>query len=378
MNQKINIKNLGILTFSAILFTWAIFNMQTVANICDYIISLLFPFILGLFIAIILNIPMRNIEKFLNRKSKKKKKLKRIFAIALSIVIILLVIALLLLFVIPEIYNIAREIANHVPYYKEQFNNFINWIQQKFPDISVETLEVSIDKSLDSAKNGIFSNIPNLISSTIQIAKSTMGAITTLLLSIILAIYILMQKEKLKKQLNSLCITYLKENVANRVIYIFRLFINKFSNFFSPVYFEAILFGIMCFIGMSILQIPYAVEVSALVGFTALIPVIGSFIGMIIGVILIVTTSPIKALIFAILIFILQQIDGNLLYPRFVGEAVDLPGIWVLISVMIGGKVMGLIGTLIAVPIGAIIYALVKERIYSYKNKQDEKVFENE
>ena len=253
-------------------------------------------------------------------------------------------------------------------------NNFSNWIQQKFPDISVETFETSIDKMLDNMKNGIFSNIPNLITSTIEIAKDIVGALTTLFLSIVLAIYILMQKEKLKKQLNSVCVTYLRENIANKVMYIFKLFIKKFSDFISPAYFEAIIFGIMCFIGMSILKIPYAVEVSTLVGFTALIPVIGAYIGMAIGVILIVTTAPIKALLFAILIFILQQIDGNLIYPKFVGDAVNLPGIWVLVSVMIGGNVMGIVGTIIAVPIGAIVYELIKERIY---NSSDAKITEN-
>ncbi len=358
MAKNINIKELIILIFSIVIFIFAIFNFNIVINIFSYIIAILFPLFLGLLIAFILNIPMKFVEKQLNKKSKKRKKLKRILSILLSFILIIAIISLLLLIVIPEIYALIKTLIANIPFYEAKINEIINGLKEQFPNINLTT-----PKNADKTINDIILEMPSIVSFSLQIAKSAIGAVATLFLALILAFNILMHKEMLKKEFNQICNTYLKKETANKVIHITKLFIKKFENFITPVYIEAIIFGIICYIGMKIMQIPYAGEISCLVGFTALIPVIGVYIGMIIGTLLIVQASPLMAIVFIIFIFILKEIDSNIIYPKFVGDAVGLPSIWVIVSVMIGGSMFGLLGMLLAVPIGSIIYTLIKEDI---------------
>jgi len=369
--QNIDIKKLGILIFSAIVFTFAIFNLNIVLAILKFIIAVLFPLILAIFIAFILNIPMKYFEKLLNRKSKKKKKLKRVIAIVLSVLLVIFITSLLLLIVIPEIYSIIKTLINNIPLYEDYLGNFLLSLKEQFPNLDLKEINTYFNDAFTDIKNGIFLKAPDLISFSIEVAKNAIGLITSLFLAIILSFNILMEKEKLKKQLNQFCYAYLKKEKADKVIYIIKLFSKKFSDFISPVYIEAVLFGIICYISMRVLHIPYAGEISCLVGFMAFIPVVGVYIGMIIGGILIVSTAPIKALIFIILMFILKEVDSNILYPRFIGKAVGLPAIWVLVSVMIGAGLFGLLGMLFAVPVGSIIYTLVLEDIKKKNNKKD-------
>lgn len=366
--KNIDIKKLGILVFSAILFAFAIFNLNIVFGLLKFILSVLFPLGLAIIIAFILNIPMKFFEKQFNKKSKKKRKLKRVIAIILSVLLVVSIIALLLLIVIPEIYSIIKTLINNIPVYEKWLSNFFNSLKDQFPNLDLKALDTYFDEAFTDIKNGVFLKVPDLINFSIEFAKNMIGLFTSLFLAIILAFNILMEKEKLKKQLNKVCYTYMKKENADKTVYIIKLFSKKFSDFISPVYIEALLFGLVCYVSMHIFHIPYAGEIACLVGFTALIPVVGVYIGMIIGAILIVSTAPIKALIFIILMFILKEVDSNIIYPRFVGKAVGLPAIWVLVSVMIGAGLFGLIGMLFAVPIGSIIYTLVLDDI-KRKNK---------
>ena len=369
--KEINIKKLGILIFSAIIFAFAIFNLNIVFEILKFVLAVLFPLFLAILIAFILNIPMKYFEKLFNKKSKKRKKLKRVIAIILSVLLVLSIISLLLFLVIPEIYSIVKTLINNIPFYEKQIENFFISLQNQFPNLDLKAIDNYFNDAFTDIKNGVFLKAPDLIEFSIELAKNAIGLLTSLFLAIILAFNILMEKEKLKKQLNKVCYTYLTKEKAEKTLYIVKLFSKKFSDFISPVYIEAFLFGIVCYISMHIFHIPYAGEIACLVGFLALIPVVGVYIGMIIGAILIVSTAPIKALIFIILMFILKEIDSNIIYPRFVGEAVGLPAIWVLVSVMIGAGLFGILGMLFAVPIGSIIYTLISDDIKKKNSKKD-------
>ena len=363
MKEKFTIKNVLIIIAFTILFTWMVFNMSEVKNIVDYIISLLSPFIIGFFIALILNIPMRFFEK----RMKEAKKAKRVLALFASILIVLIIITLLMSIIIPAIRDIVSVLYENIPYYKEKLADFVDWLNKTLPNVNFNKLEDTIDSNMDTIQVNMTNNILSLLGTTIQIAKNTFHTILKIFLSIVIACYILVYKENLKNHMKKFAYAYFKKDRADKMIYIGKLFITKFNSFITPAYSEAILIGIICVIGCLILRIPYATTIGILVGITALIPIVGLYIGMFIGALLIVAISPIKAIVFILFMIVLQQIDSNLIYPKLVGDAVGLPELGVLFSVVVLGAFMGVVGMLIAVPVGAIIYTLINDKVEKVK-----------
>ena len=186
-------------------------------------------------------------------------------------------------------------------------------------------------------------------------------------MGVIFAVYMLMQKEKLTSQLKRLVRAYLPEEKAQKLLYVGHITNDTFKKFFGGQFIEAILLGVLCFIGMTIFGMPYALTISVLVGVTALIPVFGAFFGTAIGAILILAVNPMQAFWFVVYIIVLQQIDGNFIYPKIVGDSVGLPGIWVMLAVLVGGNSLGIIGMLIGVPIASVAYKLIKEYVEKKK-----------
>ena len=223
-------------------------------------------------------------------------------------------------------------------------------------------------------------NSKDVITVTTEVATSLIAIISKAVIAIVFAIYIIAQKETLKRQFNKLMSAYLKPRTVNRINKYASMANTTFSNFVTGQCLEALIFGSLCFLGMLILRLPYATTIAVLLGFTALIPVFGAFIGTFLGAFLILMISPIKAIIFVVFILVLQQIEGNLIYPKVVGKSVGLPGIWVLLSVTIGASVGGILGMLIATPLCSLLYILlrqaVNDRINSNKivNRVKEKV----
>lgn len=362
--EKINFKKITLYVISIIIFIWALFNLSLVGNILSYVIAVLFPFLLGTLFALILNIPMKFFErKFRGKKDTKINKLKRGIALILSVILIILVIALIIVLILPQLIKVTQGIISHIPYYQEQLNNILDKLELRFPDVSFVRVRESISTSILNLKDGVINQIPSLLNSTVSIATTAIGVVMNFIIAVVFAFYILMDKERLKQQLTKVAYAYLKESKARKIIHTVKAFVRCFSDFVSAQFMEVIIISTICSIGLSILRMPYAVPVGILVGICAIIPFIGTTIGMIIGAILIVSVSPIKTVVFVVFILIIQQIDGNIIYPRVVGNRVGLPGIWVIFAIVIGSSLFGIIGAIIAVPIGSTIYFLIKEKI---------------
>ena len=353
---------------------WIINNINEVYKIFDYFIKITLPFILGGCLAFIINIPMSFFENKLikrSKKSTKKQNMKfiRIISMIIAIAIILLIIVLVVNLIIPRLIEVINLLIENIPYYIEETTKFAKDHSENIPNINQMLNKINEEE----IQQQIITIIPNLLSSSISLVSNIISGVANFFIATIFAIYILIDKEKLKIQAKKILYAYLSKEKSNKIINISRLSKKIFKNFLTVQCLEALILGSLCTIGMLILRIPYAMSIGVLIGVTALIPVIGAFIGIIIGVILIVVVNPIKTITFVVFVIILQQLEGNFIYPKVVGNSVGLPGIWVLFAVTIGGSIGGIIGMLIGVPIMTIIYNLLKNKV---NNKVEEHIKE--
>ena len=352
-----------IIILGIILF-WALFNLKTIGNVLGRIFAILFPLILGAFIALVLNIPMKFFEEKFRGKNKRGKTSigERILAILLSIIIIVFVFTLVINLVVPELIKVTKLLINNIPYYREEINNLFSKLQTSYPDINFEAFQETLNTKLDEIKNGLITNSPNLLTSSIKMVQGLFSGLAQFLIALVFAFYILTGKDRLRKQTVRFANTYLKDK-AKTALKVLNMLINNFGSFIGAQCVEAIILGVLCTVGMLFLGLPYAVTIGVVVGVTALVPIVGAFVGMGIGAILILSVSPVKALIFLVFLSVLQQIETNIIYPKVVGTKTGLPGIWVLVAIVIGGSLMGVGGMLLAVPIGKTIYILVNEKM---------------
>lgn len=339
-----------------------------ITNFIGDILDVLYPFILGGSLAFIINIPMSFLErKFLEEKTRKgkprfrSKKLARALALILSVLFILSILFLIIKLIVPELINVFKLLIDKIPYYVKEFNVYMENNKENMEWLNEIISGININE--DSLKNEIINLVKNVVTSSISFVGSVFGVVADFIISIVFAAYILTSKEKLKGQFKRFFKAYMTPKKYESVMNVLRVTRNTFSSFFTVQCLEATILGTLCIIGMLLFKIPYAISIGVLIGVTALIPVIGAFIGIIVGVILILAVEPAKVLPFVIFVLILQQIEGNLIYPRVVGESVGLPGIWVLMAVSIGGSLFGIVGMLVGVPIASVIYILLKRNI---------------
>ena len=363
-----------IVAFGIILF-WILNNLTLFGTAITTLCRILSPFIIGAAIAFIINIPMTIFENkvFVKRKqtkNNKKKdetqkisKTKRLLCILLSFLIIILVLIGVLRLVIPEIISAISAMVAYIP---ELFNNIQSWAIQKmtdYPEIR-EGLE-NILLNLESFSSNVIEYLTdigtNLLTSSFGIISSTISGIARTIIAIIFSIYVLLDKEKIFIQLKKFTYAFCSKNVADNICKIATMSKNAFNNFITGQFTECIILGCLCAIGMLILRLPYSATVGVLVAITAIIPIVGAFIGGFIGVILLLPVSFAKAIIFLIFFIILQQMENNLIYPKVVGESVGVPRILVLIAITVGGALWGAIGMIIALPLTSVLYTLVRE-----------------
>lgn len=368
--NKDDLKKIFKIVFFAAIIFWGVSNIDIVMGFINNFIEIISPFILGGFLAFIINIPMAALEKRLLKPRKSKKtgkefKLNKKVARALSLILSLIFIALILFgifkLVVPELINVIKLLIEKVPYYAEQMHLFLQNSDEsgKF----VEEILANIEINQDSIKNELLKVISEVLSSSVSFVGAALGVLIDSIISIVFAAYILVSKEKLLNQFDRLFKAYLSPKWYKRITKVSNLTKNTFSTFFSVQCFEATILGLLCVLGMLILKIPYAVTVGVFVGVTALIPVVGAFIGIIIGAILIVSVEPFKVITFIIFVLILQQVETNLIYPKVVGDMIGLPGLWVLVAVSVGGSLFGLVGMLLGVPATSVVYTLLKENV---------------
>ncbi len=281
---------------------------------------------------------------------------------AVLILIIKLVFWLIIQIVIPQLMETFSVVLMGIPPVLEKLVKWLSQLEMPLPQIEdlVNSLNLNWPQLVQKALSYISSSVGSVFSITVTMLGNIGGIIFQFVVSLIFALYILSGKEKLKRQFCSLIDVYLKKETGNRIKYVLSTANDSFSKFIVGQCTEAVIIGALCTAGMIVLQFPYATMVGTLIGATALLPIIGAYIGAAVGAFMILTVSPIKAIAFLVFIVVLQQLEGNLIYPRVVGSSIGLPGIWVLAAVTIGGGLGGIIGMLLAVPITATIYKLIK------------------
>ena len=354
------------------LVIFALVNFSKIFTFLGKVISIFSPFLLGIILAFVLNVLNNFIEKKIFGKIKPSKiwnKIKRPLCITLSLILVFLTIFFVMNLLIPQLKNSASLFTDTLPAYKEDIIGILN----KF-DIDESTVN-KVGEYLDNfgkvITDYIKGNSKDVITVTTEVATSVVNIISKGIITLVFAIYMIAQKETLSRQINKVMKAYLKPKTINKINTVGTLANKTFSNFVTGQCLEALIFGSLVFVGMLIFRFPYASTIGVLLGFTALIPIFGAFIGTAIGFILIMMVSPVKAILFVVFIIVLQQIEGNLIYPRVVGKSIGLPGMWVLLSVTVGGSIGGILGMLIATPLCSLLCALftkmVNDRLKSNK-----------
>lgn len=350
---------------SAFLLYIAIHYWASVAKFLTALIGAAFPIILGFAFAFILNITMSFYEKryFPSSNNIKVIKSRRPVCLILTIITFILVITFIVLMVVPELISCLQTLLTSIPALLDTILSadiVKKYLPAELYD-DLKTLDISslIAQYSDVIKSGVLGTL----SSVVSYLTSFFSSLVTFVLAFVFAIYFLATKESFKAETIRLLKTYLRKEKYEKIVNVSEVFRSCFSRFFVGQFIEAVILGSLCALGMMLLKIPYYGMIGALVGFMALIPIVGAFLGVAIGMILIVTVEPVKALVFLIFILILQQIEGNLIYPRVVGGSIELPAVWVLASITIGGALFGIIGIVISVPLTASLYKLVKSDI---------------
>lgn len=341
-----------------------------VLSIIDKIIDIIFPFLVGCGMAYIWSLFQNPIEKIIFPRSKKKilQKLRRPLSIIVSLLVLLGIIVLILYLVLPQIYNSIVVIAESAPLLAENLRTWfldvtsgLNWaegIRENVRNLSIdwEELAKTIGDALQNSAGGILGSALNII-------ENTVGFFVAAFTAIVFAIYLLFLKEKLIHQSKRVGKAYLPEKHWQRVGYVLSVLNETFSKFFKGQVLDAFVVGALLFIAMLIFRMPYALTISVVVMVTALIPMIGAFIGGAVGFLMIAVTDFRQAVIFLIILIVIQQLEGDLIYPKIVGDSVGLPGIWVFSAVIVGGAIAGPLGMIIGVPLLASIYKIFRKNV---------------
>lgn len=360
-------------------------KLSVVGVAVNWVFGILSPILIGFIIAFVLNLPMRGLEKlwdtcelgikkFINKKRKKKTSeevhvgrfseiVRRPLCLLLSILIIVAILAAVVNLVLPELGNAIRLLVEGVP---EWLKKAMEWCMQyaaEYPFIYDTIMEINIDweTTAKGLLNLIGTGTIGVVGNTLTSIIGALGGIVDFVIALIFGIYVLLNKETLSGQVKKLFQAFLPDKIRNTVLHVATTAHGIFSAFITGQCIEAVILGSLCAIGMLIFRFPYAAMIGVLVGVTALIPVVGAFIGAGVGAFLILMNDPFQALMFIIFIVVLQQIEGNVIYPKVVGNSVGLPAMWVLAAVTVGGSIGGIAGMLFAVPTASVVYTLLRE-----------------
>ena len=358
-----------LIVFTAFLVV-ALWKFDVVIEVLKSIWKIVFPFALGGAIAFVINVPMSFLEKKILRKIKEEnktgKKAARPISLLLTIILAAGVMVLVIFGVIPQLTrtmgSLMISIANFVP----QMQNWIRDFSHNNQEIMklVNQVQFNQDQAIKWGISILGSGAGNMMNTTMSAVGSIVSGFATFFIAFSFACYILFQKEKLHVQIRKVFFAFIPKQKAEAFLKICSLTYQTFANFLTGQCVEAVILGSMFVVTLSILKMPYALLIGTLIAFTALIPIFGAFIGCAVGCFLIFMISPKQAILFIIVFLILQQIEGNLIYPHVVGGSVGLPSIWVLAAVTIGGNLMGIVGMLIFIPLVSVLYTIFREFVY--------------
>lgn len=379
--SKENMKKIMMLIVFTVLVLVGLLNFGAVLGAIVFLFRIIYPFALGGAIAFIINIPMKFVEEKIfrcrqlqqGRLGKVAKKMSRPLSLVIALILIVTVIAIVFGVVMPQlgttIYRLSVDIRSFVPelqrWAMKTFNDYpqiIDWLN---------TLEIDWEGLMQNAVTFLRNGATDLLGSTVSIASAVVSAATNFVIAFVFSMYIVLQKERLSVQVRKIMYAFLPKKGADWIDQVASLAYTTFSHFFTGQCLEAVILGSMFFIAMTIFKFPYALLVGILVAFTALIPIFGAFIGCVVGAFLILMENPMQAVLFVVMFLILQQIEGNLIYPHVVGSSVGLPSIWVLVAVTVGGSLMGIVGMLIFIPLMSVCYTLFRQWVYDRLKKRE-------
>lgn len=368
--SKEKIKQICMLMVLAALLILTVIYSHDIWRGVKFVFDIAMPFVVGGVVAFVLNIPLKSFEEKLLRKWKGKAadKLKRPVSMLLSIIVVVLIINIVVITVVPQITKAVAVLGLKIPRFIDGVIDQLERWSTDYPQLAeqlaaLEKLEIKWDSLIDTAVNFLKNGVGSMLTSTVSVASGIIGGVMKMIISLIFALSILSQKEKLGNQGKRILEAYLPEKWEQRILKVLSMLYKNFSNFITGQCLEAVILGTMFVISMTILRMPYAVMVGVLVAFTALIPMVGAFIGCAVGAFLILIENPILSLWFIVLFVVLQQIEGNLIYPKVVGNSVGLPSIWVLMAVSLGGSLAGVAGMLFFIPLSSTLYALLRESV---------------
>lgn len=374
--NKENMRKIRELIVFTIVILMALWKYTLVVDVLGFVLNIIFPFLLGGAIAFILNVPMSFLERQIfgngNTQAKPVQRIARPCSLTLTVLCVIGIIALVMFVVIPQLgstfVSLGKSIQDFMPsailWMEELFHN-----NEEIMDL-LGDLNMDWDKILDSVVSFFKSGAGNVLNSTMSAAKSIISSVTTFFIAFVFSCYILLQKEKLRVQVQKIFYAYLPGKIVEKILDICSLTYRTFSSFLAGQCVEALILGMMFLVAMWILRLPYALLVGVLIAFTALIPIFGAFIGCVVGAFLILMVDPVKALTFVAMFLVLQQVEGNLIYPKVVGNSVGLPSIWVLAAVSIGGSLMGVVGMLVFIPLVSVVYILFRGDVYKRLEKK--------
>ncbi|MGM9660488.1 MAG: AI-2E family transporter [Faecousia sp.] len=363
--DKSVIKKLFVLIAGCILFAWLVLDTARATAMFSAVWNLFSPFVVGAGMAFVFNVPMRAIERQL--ADLRRSGLRRTLSIILTLFCLILIIMFVFELLIPQIRLTVASLSQTIPVFVENTAASLKVAMEDHPEMSAwiqETLKLeSLDwSSILKETLGFLSNqVSTVMGGAVSVIGNVTGAIVNAVISIAFAIYCLARKEILARQGRRILYSLVSENHADEVIRVLRLTNATFSNFISGQCLEACILGCLFAVVMAIFKMPYIPLVSVIIAVTALIPVVGAFVGCIVGAFFILVNNPIQAVTFVIMFLIIQQLENNLIYPRVVGTSIGLPGMWVLVAVTVGGDLMGVGGMLLMIPVTSVLYALLRE-----------------
>ena len=368
--NKMNIKKIRELIAFTVLLVVALWKFDVVIHVIKELWGIVFPFALGGAIAFVINVPMSFLEKKLFDKSKKSnktgRKLARPVSLILTVVLLFGVIALVMLGVIPQLTRTMGSLMLSIADFIPQMQSWIREFSHNNQEIMklVDQVQFNPDQAIKWGISLLGNGAGNMMNTTMSAVGSLVSGFATFFIAFSFACYILFQKEKLHVQIRKIFFAFIPKQKATMFLDICSLTYRTFANFLTGQCVEAVILGSMFVITLSILKMPYALLIGILIAFTALVPIFGAFIGCAVGSFLIFMVNPKQAVLFIIVFLLLQQIEGNLIYPHVVGGSVGLPSIWVLAAVTIGGNLMGIAGMLIFIPLVSVCYTVFREVVY--------------
>ena len=374
--SNLSIKKIRELIVFTALLVVALWKFDVVLGVLKTIGQIIFPFILGGAIVFVINVPMSFLEKkiFENIKKENKaaRKLARPVSLLLTIVLVIGVIALVMIGVIPQLTKTMGSLMINITDFIPQIKI---WIRDFFHDNReimnlVDQVQFKPDQAIRWGISLLGNGAGNMMNTTVSAVGSVVSGLATFFIAFSFACYVLFQKEKLHVQVRKVLFAFLPKQKADAFLKVCSLTYRTFANFLTGQCLEAVILGCMFVVTLSIVRMPYALLIGVLIAFTALIPIFGAFIGCAVGSFLIFMVSPKQAIIFIIVFLVLQQIEGNLIYPHVVGESVGLPSIWVLAAVTIGGNLMGIVGMLVFIPLLSVVYTIFRKVVYQRLKKR--------